>query len=279
MSAAVIARNIFRSFQEARHKKSLLGQVREFRGFVHVEYENDQFRVETARTSNQLLKVLELRHEVFVEEWQGRRAFHGLDVDQYDFSADHLMIIDKNIGEVVGTYRLLSSHFTRDFYSASEFEMSEFLRTPAVKLELGRACVHPEYRNGQAIEMLWKGLTRYIARTRTEFLFGCSSVKSMRADVVDQIVDLLRASEQWSDDFAIRPTADYRFPHHAVATPAGKLSTAERRQLLPPLLRSYLAAGAKVYGAPALDLDFGCTDMFTILDWKTVNPRYLKRFA
>lgn len=279
MSAAVIARNIFRSFQEARHKKSLLGQVREFRGFVHVEYENDQFRVETARTSNQLLKVLELRHEVFVEEWQGRRAFHGLDVDQYDFSADHLMIIDKNIGEVVGTYRLLSSHFTRDFYSASEFEMSEFLRTPAVKLELGRACVHPEYRNGQAIEMLWKGLTRYIARTRTEFLFGCSSVKSMRADVVDQIVDLLRASDQWSDDFAIRPTADYRFPHHAVAAPAGKLSTAERRQLLPPLLRSYLAAGAKVYGAPALDLDFGCTDMFTILDWKTVNPRYLKRFA
>ena len=28
-----------------------------------------------------------------------------------------------------------------------------------------------------------------------------------------------------------------------------------------------------------LDLDFGCTDMFTILHWPSVNPKYLKRFA
>ncbi|MBX3021181.1 MAG: GNAT family N-acetyltransferase [Bdellovibrionales bacterium] len=278
MSATVLAKSLFRSFQEARQKKSLLQQVREYRGFVHIHYETDQFIVETARTSHQLLKVLELRHEIFVEEWQGRRAYHGLDVDQYDFMADHLLIIDKSLAEVVGTYRLLSSHFTNRFYSASEFDLTEFLRIPAVKLELGRACVHPTYRNGQAIELLWKGLSRYIAKTKTEYLFGCSSVKSTSADVVGQIIHLMHADGQWSDEFEIRPTEDYHFPGFPRA--AGEpMTTAQRKALLPPLLRSYLHAGAQVYGFPALDRDFECTDMLTILDWNRLNPRFKSRFS
>ena len=278
MSATVLAKNLFRTFQEARHKKSLLQQVREYRGFVHVHYETDQFVVETAQTSNQLLKVLELRHEIFVEEWQGRRAFHRMDVDQYDFSADHLLITDKSINEVVGTYRLLSSHFNNRFYSSEEFDLSQFLRLPAVKLEMGRACVHSEYRTGQVIELLWKGLSRYITKTKTEYLFGCSSVKSMRADVVSQIVNSLCEQGQWTDQYEVRPTEDYQFPGflRAAGLPLGP---AERKQLIPPLLRSYLHAGAYVYGWPALDRDFGCTDMLTILDWNNLNPRFRQRFA
>lgn len=278
MSATVLAKSLIRSFQEARQKKSLLQQVREYRGFVHIHYETDQFIVETARTSNQLLKVLELRHEIFVEEWQGRRAFHGLDVDQYDFVADHLLIIDKSINEIVGTYRLLSSHFTNRFYSQEEFDLTEFLRVPAVKLELGRACVHANYRNGQVIELLWKGLSRYIAATKTEYLFGCSSVKTMKGETIGQIVNMMCENNQWNDEFHIRPTEDYQFP--TFLRPAGEpLSAAERKALMPPLLRSYLHAGAQVYGYPALDRDFGCTDMLTILNWNRLNPRFRQRFS
>src|SRR5947208_12946318 len=46
------------------------------------------------------------------------------------------------------------------------------------------------------------------------------------------------------------------------------LPISQKREFLPALLRSYLHAGAKVYGWPALDLDFACTDLLTILDWK-----------
>src|SRR5690606_22570614 len=120
---------------------------------------------------SELLKILQLRHDIFVKEWQGRKTYHGLDVDNYDFAGDHLMIIDKSNNEVVGTYRLLCSKFTDRFYSQSEFHMDEFLRWPVVKLELGRACVHPQYRDGSTIDLLWKGLTRYIDEVEARYLF------------------------------------------------------------------------------------------------------------
>lgn len=277
MGATIAAKKLIRTFQEARQKKTLYHRVREYRGFVGIEYETEDFRVCTAQSGPELLKVLQLRHEIFIEEWQGRRAFHGLDVDQYDFNADHLMIIDKRIGEVVGTYRLLSSHFTHDFYSSSEFQLEDFLRLPAVKLEMGRACVHSTYRNGNTIDLLWKGLSKYIQETKTEYLFGCSSVKSTDPAVVNKLYRTLHEQEGFTDDFQVRPTWDYRFPGFLHSSPQ-PLSPAERRELMPPLLRSYLNAGAKVYGWPALDRDFACTDLLTILDWKQLNPRFQSRF-
>ena len=56
------------------------------------------------------------------------------------------------------------------------------------------------------------------------------------------------------------------------------LHQSEKRGLISALLRSYLAAGAKVYGWPALDRDFACTDLLTILDWRQLNPRFQSRF-
>jgi putative hemolysin len=272
------ARHFIRNFQEARRKKSLFSRIKEFQGLVKLKHETDDFLVTTAQTGIELLKVLELRHEIFIQEWQGRRAAHGLDVDAYDFSADHLMIIDKRRNEVVGTYRLLSSHFTHDFYSASEFDLNEFVRLPAVKLEMGRACVRKDYRDGNTIDLLWKGLTRYIFMTKTEFLFGCASVKTTDAELVGRVFRTLRDQEGWTDDYHVRATWDYQMPDFSMMVPEG-LSPTERREFIPPLLRSYLAAGAKVYGWPALDREFACVDLLTILDWKQLNPKFQSRYV
>lgn len=277
MGATVAARKLIRTFQEARQKKSLLQRVRDYRGFISIHHETDDFLVTTARSGVELLKILELRHHVFIEEWQGRRAYHGLDVDNYDFSADHLMIVDKRINEVIGTYRLLSSHFTEDFYSSSEFHIEPFLRTPGVKLEMGRACVHPSHRDGNTIDLLWKGLTQYILRTNTEYLFGCSSIKSMDALLISRLYQTLNETGQWSDEHHIRPTNEYIFPGFQPIG-AAALTPSERREWLPPLLRSYLHAGALVLGWPALDREFACTDLLTVLDWKRLNPKFQSRF-
>ena len=149
----------------------------------------------------------------------GPAGFHGLDVDQFDFNADHLMIVDKRLNEVVGTYRLMSSHFTHDFYSASEFEIDDFIRMPTVKLELGRACVHTGYRDGSTIDLLWKGLTRYIFATKTEFLFGCASIKSMDPLLMVRLYKTLRDQEMWRDDYRIRASWDHQFPGFAMNGP------------------------------------------------------------
>lgn len=278
MKAAMTAKNLIRSFQEARQKKSWYLKVRDYRRFVEINYESDDFLVTTAAGGPDLLKVLQLRHEVFVEEWQGRRTYHGLDVDNYDFNADHLLIINKHNSEIVGTYRLLSSHFTKDFYSSSQFHLGDFLRLPTVKLEMGRACVKPSYRDGQAIDLLWKGLVQYITKTQTQLLFGCSSIKTTNATSISRLYRTLKDQGSLSDDFAIRATDDYEFVGFAPDM-FEPLDVKQKRDLLPPLLRSYLHAGAKVYGAPALDWDFSCTDLFTVLDWNNLNKRFQSRFS
>lgn len=277
-ATATAARNLLRSFQESRQRKSLYNRIRDFRGFVPLKYETEDFVVTTARSGPELLRVLELRHEVFVQEWQGRRAGHGLDVDLYDFNADHLMIIDKRLGEVVGTYRLLSSHFTHEFYSACEFDIESFERVPSIKLEMGRACVRTDYRDGNTIDLLWKGLTRYIFLTKTEYLFGCASIKSTDPVALGRAYRTLRDQGSWTDDFQVRANWDYQFPGFSMLS-SESLDPTERRDLIPALLRSYLLAGAKIYGWPALDRDFACTDLLTILDWKQLNSRFQSRYT
>lgn len=271
------ARKLFRTFQEARQKKSLYQRVRDYRGNFNIRYETDDFVVSTAQSGVELFKVLELRHEIFLKEWQGRKAFHGLDVDEFDFTADHLLITNKRDGDVVGTYRLISSRVTPNFYSASEFELEDFLKMPGVKLEMGRACVRQDFRDGNTIDLLWKGLARYAFATKSDYLFGCASLKSDDPVVASRVYKTLRENEQWSDDYRIRATWDYQFPGFAM-NGSEALSPIERREIIPPLLRSYLHAGAKVYGWPALDTEFACTDLLTILDWNRLNPRFQSRF-
>ena len=50
-------------------------------------------------------------------------------------------------------------------------------------------------------------------------------------------------------------------------------------ELVPPLLRSYLRAGAKISKVPALDEDFHCADFFTVLDLVDCNPVFMGRYV
>jgi hypothetical protein len=43
-------------------------------------------------------------------------------------------------------------------------------------VELGRSCVHPDYRNGAAIRLLWAGIGRFLAQHPDRYLIGCASV-------------------------------------------------------------------------------------------------------
>jgi putative hemolysin len=52
----------------------------------------------------------------------------------------------------------------------------------------------------------------------------------------------------------------------------------EAKGLIPPLLRSYFSAGSKVYGQPALDVEFKCIDFITILDMEQISSSYKRRY-
>ncbi len=48
------------------------------------------------------------------------------------------------------------------FYSENEFDLSAIKKLPGGKLELGRSCVHKEYRQGNMVSLLWAGIAKLL---------------------------------------------------------------------------------------------------------------------
>lgn len=269
------------------HKEKLLpllipkikprNRLKNFRANVHIQIERTNHIIKTADSTEELNAVLKLRHQVFLEELLHKTKKSGKDKDRFDKTCDHLMIIDKRTGELIGTYRLQSSLHTKKFYSATEFRMKMIQKLPGNKLELGRACVHKDHRNGLTIALLWEGIRAYAAASQTDYLFGCSSIKTMDHKEIREIYHYLKKQGHLLDMHLLRPRAKFRVPgfkKHLRLNPNLELSTEiNHRDLIPSLLLSYLKAGAKVCGAPALDKSFKCIDFLTLLSIDQIRHR------
>lgn len=239
--------------------------------------ETDGFLIKTAVDKEDFMTTLKLRHLTFIEEGLGTSTSTGYDFDEFDYLADHLLIYDLEKNTTVGTYRLICSSFSDRFYSQNEFVLDNFLKVEGGKLELGRACVHPDYRNGRMVDLLWQGLAHYITECGVRYLFGCSSLKTEDPEEVFSILKALEKSEHVSNEYNIKPTPPFTFPNsEEVYQKVGVYESVTRA--LPPLLRSYLHAGSLVHGRPAWDRDFKCTDMLTILDIRKLNKKFQERY-
>ena len=245
-----------------------------FQPKVRFAIDAGNFSIKTVETPGELEEALELRHEVFYREYQNSELPWGLDVDDYDLMCDHLVIRDLQEKKLVGTYRLISSSFSEQFYSQSEFDLGTFLQSPGVKLELGRACVDKSYRSGMVMTLLWRGLAQYIRLVKADYLFGCSSVKTVDPSSVAKISKYLENQGYLSQEFGIAPLPEFRMPKDQELEAEGEV-----KDWIPSLLNAYLKAGAQVHGAPALDRAFGCVDYFTILKTAQLNQVFERRYS
>lgn len=237
-----------------------------------------RYIVKTADSIDEFEATIRLRSDVFLREFAGKTNSHDLDVEYRDHDADFLIIKDSLNNEVYASYRLICSRFTQDFYSAGEFNILNFLKAPGHKLELSRACVRADKRSsGIFLHLLWKGLVRYIELAGVRFLFGCSSIQYLRLPELVDVYKVLRETQAFSEEHDVQPHVDYR-----IVDIGGILRFCTKRSGaidLPPLLAAYIKAGAKVHGAPAFDQDFGCLDLFTVLDFEQAPTPFLSRYV
>lgn len=247
--------------------------LRKFKPKHKIFYATENFILKTADTPFELRQVLKLRHEIFYKELQNKELESNLDIDDFDLLCDHLIIIDKKSSKVVGTYRLISSQFSNKFYSQGEFTLDAFLAAPGNKLELGRACIHKDYRNGAMISLLWRGIIAYVKITNSQYLFGCASVQTMDPLLASEILEYLRANHLSSEEFHVSPTVKYTSD---ITKPLVSEQVAEK---IPALLHSYIKAGAKFYGLPACDRDFDCYDFFMILKIEDLSKIFRRKYG
>ena len=143
--------------------------------------------VRIAATEAEIDAAQALRYRVFYQEMGARpdalAAAARRDRDAFDAVADHLLVVDYAIGPgpegVVGTYRLIRSEAAAKigrFYSADEYDITPVLTFSGQVMELGRSCVHPDYRSRSVMQMLWRGIAAYVFLHRIELMFGCASL-------------------------------------------------------------------------------------------------------
>ncbi|MFF8261378.1 GNAT family N-acetyltransferase [Streptomyces virginiae] len=232
------------------------------------------YTVRLARDEDEVRAAQRLRHQVFAGELGARLdgPAPGLDADAFDAYCDHLLVVDEEAEQVVGTYRLLPPEraaVAGRLYSEGEFDLSALAPIRSDLVEVGRSCVHPDHRNGAVIALIWAGLAHYMDRAGHNWLAGCCSIPLADGGV-------LAAAARESALTRSPAPEEYRVTPHVPWNPEG-IDFPDRMEL-PPLLRGYLRLGAWVCGEPALDAEFGCADLYVLLSLRRTNPRYLKHF-
>ncbi len=218
-----------------------------------------------------------LRHRVFIEEMgallDGNE--HGVGSDHFDPYCQHLLVRDAAADNlVVGCYRILThtqAARAGGYYSETEFGLGEIFNLPGSFMEVGRTCVHPDYRNGATIALLWRGLARFMVKNRFDHLIGCASIPLNSG--VSFIMDLYRTL---ACTHLTRPgLRTYpRLPLLGLQ-PGTPLKPVE----IPALLNAYLRMGARVCGEPAWDPQFNVADFFLLLSVDQLHPRYSRHFV
>jgi putative hemolysin len=237
-------------------------------------FQTEKYTLKTAEGVSELVELFRLRHSVFLSETHNEEL---LDVDQYDSECDHILIRCNKTNDIVGTYRVITANNHVGFYSESEFQLDNFLKSKSIKMELGRACIHPYHRNGHVIDLLWRGIGEYSTRINAQFIFGCSSTPIWREEKVLGLLKYLEQDSSHSNEFEIEPVGKYDYPLNNEGLVCWDNADFYKK-LIPPLLQSYINAGAKVYGRPAIDNEFDCLDFFTIIEVATIKSSYKKRY-
>lgn len=245
---------------------------------VPLYFEHSHYIVKTVESLDELQQVLRLRYQVFIAEGLNKKRNVKLDFESYDFAADHLVVIDKATKQIVGTYRLICSMFSEHFYSQSEFQLDKLLELPGGKLELGRACIHQDFRNGSVIALLWRGLLQYMDLTNSRYLFGCASVKTQDPELTSKLYSYLKAKGSLKDEHQVVARPEFQMPGFRKDFEFAEEDEAELRKQVPTLLRSYIKAGAGLEGEPAYDRAMKCVDFLTLLDIRVLDKDFDSRF-
>jgi len=173
---------------------------------------------------------------------------------------------------LVGTYRMQTGYRAqgnRGYYSAQLFDLAPFETIRGEILELGRACVHEEYRNTTALSLLWKGIASYANLCNARYLIGCSSLSSQDENEGVALYHALR------DKYLVEPGLRTE-PHPAFRC---KQTVRPAHPPRPPrLFRSYLEISARLCGPPAIDREFRTIDFLTFVDLHRIPERVRTRF-
>lgn len=232
------------------------------------------FEIIWANTLSEVAQAQALRYEVFQQDFgiEFSNSKNGLDIDEFDEHCEHLLVRSVDSRRIVGTYRVLSPQAAArcgKLYSDNEFILDALKPLRSQLVEVGRSCVHPDFRQGAVILALWRGLGQYIKKHQYRWMLGCTSVSlSDGGALAGVLTHYFAEAKNLQSNFKAEPI-------HTLPT----ITNPELGNVvLPPLLKAYISMGAKICGTPAHDKEFNSADFLTLLDCRNMSSAYARHF-
>ena len=248
-----------------------------------------RFEIRLSRDPVDVAAAQALRYRVFYEEMGARpspaMARLRRDFDDFDDVCDHLLVSDmaRPAGDrVVGTYRLLRDDVARTsggFYTADEYDIAPFLKRlgPDARVcEIGRSCVHANYRNNATIQLLWRGLAHYYAVHGSTHVMGCASLPGTDVAALALPLSFLHYQHLAPPEIRVRALAGR---YERMDLMARKdVDGRQALRVMPPLIKAYLRLGGVVGDGAVVDAQFQTTDVFILLPMADVPEKYHVHF-
>lgn len=250
----------------------------------HVLDSSGSLEVRLAATPAEIEAAQRLRYDVFYREMSAKpspeMAAAERDFDAYDSICRHLLVVDRDNGSVVATYRLIhedvAARSPTGFYTSGEYDISAMLKARAGQrlLELGRSCVAKEFRTGPTMQLLWRGLLVYLIRNDVALMFGCASLPGTDPKALALQLSYLHHFHRTEEASIVRALPSRYVSMDMI--PKDQIDPGEALRSLPPLVKGYVRSGAQIGDGAVIDYQFGTTDVFIYVPMANIDPRWLR---
>ncbi len=226
--------------------------------------------IKFAETDEEKSALYKLRYEAFDfgttpnrNNGDGEQSGSLEDIDKFDQDCSHIIAIQKETGQIIGTYRLQNSASAQKgngFCSQILYELKD-LGELVLKdsVELSRACIHKDYRRGRVLFILWEKIIEYCFLEKKRYLFGSCSFPGANPKKACQMYSYIKEQNHYHSKYNVRVKEESKvssLQHYSHFQPDS----------LPPLFGAYIKNGCKICSEPALDFDFNSFDFFMLLD-------------
>ena len=220
-------------------------------------------------------RVQTLRYNYLLREYNPELPEVGIDIDGYDDFSNSILVIDQSNGEIAGTYRVATMETIKNnrFLTEDEYNIDELKASLDGFVELGRAVVHPNYRNPLVIQLLFLGIYHYATEHNCRYFIGLCSFHGHNPSDYAHGFSLLKR-DYLCTKFNL-PACNNAFSLSFVSD--NEIDPVVAKHQIPNLLRMYLNLGHKVSGEGSIDYKFNSCDVLIIMDAKEINMRYFER--
>ncbi|MEM6307745.1 MAG: GNAT family N-acyltransferase, partial [Pseudomonadota bacterium] len=158
------------------------------------------------------------------------------------------------------------------YYSETEYDLTLLKTSGRTLLDLGRSCLHADYRGGMAMAMLWNGLAQYVQDHGVEVLFGTASFQGTNVAALAQPLSYLHHHHLAPSDLRVCVKGDP--PQTMDLLPKDQIDRKTAMLNTPALIKGYLRLGGVVGQGAYVDHVFNTTDICLIIDTAQMNTRH-----